>query len=254
MPSTTLQQRLQLRERPPRRPVMFQSWRELLFLHWRFDADVVQKTLPAGLHVDTFDDAAWLGVVPFFMRNIRPTWFCSVPGISNFLELNLRTYVHDEQGRPGVWFYSLDANQPVAVHTARRFFRLPYQHARMQAIVAPESGHVKYRSLRRGQPVSAESRFEYEPTGPVREAEPGSFEFFLVERYVLIANLGAGRLASGQVHHVPYPVQEVNVIEWDSQIIDLAGLPNPDCPPDHALASRGVDVEIFGLERVSCER
>ncbi|MFG0333405.1 MAG: YqjF family protein [Maioricimonas sp. JB049] len=250
----TLEQRLDLRKRPDRRPVMFQTWRELLFLHWRYDAALIQQTLPAGLYVDTFDDAAWVGVVPFFMRNIRPTWFCSVPGISHFLELNLRTYVHDERGRSGVWFYSLDANQPVAVHTARRFFRLPYRHARMQAIVTPQTGHVTYRSLRRGQPLPAESRFEYEPVGPVRLAEPGTLEFFLVERYVLFAHLGDGRLASGQVHHVPYPIQDAKVVEWDSQIIDLAGLPKPERPPDHALVSRGVDVEVFGLERMRDER
>ncbi|MFG0295490.1 MAG: YqjF family protein, partial [Maioricimonas sp. JB045] len=126
MPQPTPEQRLQLRERPPCRPVMYQSWQELLFLHWRIDTDIIQRTLPAGLHVDTCDGAAWLGVVPFLMRNIRPWWFCSVPGISNFLELNLRTYVCDDAGRPGVWFYSLDASQPLAVWAARTFFHLPY--------------------------------------------------------------------------------------------------------------------------------
>lgn len=251
MPQPTPEQRFQLRERPPCRPVMYQSWQELLFLHWRIDADIIQRTLPAGLHVDTFDGAAWLGVVPFFMRNIRPWWFCSVPGISNFLELNLRTYVCDDAGRPGVWFYSLDASQPLAVWAARTFFHLPYQHARMQATVARESGHVEYRSHRTGTPEDAVSRFEYEPTGEVRTAAPETFEFFLVERYLLFADLGGGRLASGQVHHVPYPVQNVKVTEWDSRIIELGRFAGPGRPPEHALCSRGVDVEIFGLQGVT---
>ncbi len=89
---------------------MYHSWQDLLFLHWTFKPDLIQQLLPPGLHVDTFDGHAWLGVVPFFMRNIRPWWCPAIPGLSHFQELNLRTYVVDEQGTPGVWFLSLDAD------------------------------------------------------------------------------------------------------------------------------------------------
>lgn len=101
---------------------MRQRWEKLLFLHWAWDAAEVQRTLPLGLTVDTFEGRAWLGVVPFFMRDVRPAWVPSVPGISNFLELNVRTYVFDGRGRPGIWFYSLDCNQRLAVRAARTFF------------------------------------------------------------------------------------------------------------------------------------
>src|ERR1700748_2091278 len=95
------------RQQPRRqRPVMFQRWLYLLFLHWRVSPDIIQPTLPAGLQVDTFAGSAWIGIVPFFMRGVRPAGFISVPGVSNFLELNLRTYVRDASGRPGIWFYS----------------------------------------------------------------------------------------------------------------------------------------------------
>ena len=116
------------RQQPGRSlPVMFQRWLHLLFLHWPIPPDLVQMTLPEGLLVDTFEGHAWLGIVPFFMRGVRPAGFISIPGISNFLELNLRTYVRDVFGRPGIWFYSLDANQILAVCSGQSRFRAPLQ-------------------------------------------------------------------------------------------------------------------------------
>ncbi|WP_395747976.1 DUF2071 domain-containing protein [Prosthecobacter sp.] len=102
MQAPTLESRLAFRERPKRAHVMYQSWASLLFLHWRWNADVIQRTLPPGLYVDTFEGDAWLAIVPFYMRGIRPRFLPAVRGISDFLELNVRTYVHDEEGRPGV--------------------------------------------------------------------------------------------------------------------------------------------------------
>jgi uncharacterized protein YqjF (DUF2071 family) len=110
-----------------------QRWRDLLFLHWRVPVSTVQRTLPEGLTVDTFDGDAWVGIVPFAMQGVRPRFFPPVPWLSWFLELNVRTYVLDAQGVPGVWFHSLDCDQPVAVEIARRCFHLPYMHARMRA-------------------------------------------------------------------------------------------------------------------------
>ncbi|MFN8706453.1 MAG: YqjF family protein, partial [Planctomyces sp.] len=107
----------------------YQEWRRLLFLHWRVPVEDVQRLLPRGLEVDEFDGSAWLGVVPFSMERIRPWWSPAVPGISWFLETNVRTYVVDRQGVRGVWFFSLDADQWLAVKIARRFWYLPYRHA-----------------------------------------------------------------------------------------------------------------------------
>ena len=111
----TAAQRLAARERPQGFPVMRQRWSGLLFLHWPVEISLIQKRLPPGLHVDTFDGQAWLGVVPFFMQRVRPIGLPPVPWLSWFLELNVRTYVHDDAGNPGVWFFSLDCDQPVAV-------------------------------------------------------------------------------------------------------------------------------------------
>lgn len=222
---------------------MHQTWSHLLFLHWEWDPAEIQRRLPPGLHVDTFGGKAWLGVVPFYMRNIRPRYLPAVPWVSHFLEMNLRTYVHDDSGRPGVWFFSLDCNQPVAVWTARKFFHLPYQHATMSAAHSPD-GMIRYRSLRRGTSLPCE--FTYRLAKDTRLAEPGSLDFFLAERYLLFAQ-SPGGLRHGQVHHLPYPLAEAEVAQWDDHLLTLEGFTSPGRPPDHVIGSPGVDVLVYPL-------
>lgn len=238
----TLESRLAFRERQLRAHVMHQRWEKLLFLHWRWNAAEIQQTLPPSLFVDTFQGDAWLAIVPFYMRGIRPRFFPAVPGISDFLELNVRTYVHDEQGRPGVWFYSLDCNQPFAVWTARTFFDLPYQHARMSAEVG--DGGIDYRCQRRG--ASSESRFRYRIAAESQAAEPGSLEFFLAERYLLFSRTPRG-IRCGQVHHTPYPLAEAKLEAWDVNPLLQAGFADPQRSPDHIIGSSGVDVAVYPL-------
>jgi uncharacterized protein YqjF (DUF2071 family) len=227
---------------------MRQEWAHLLFLHWAWDAAAVQRTLPAGLTVDTFDGRAWIGLVPFFMQRVRPANFPALPGLSNFLELNVRTYVHDANGRPGVWFYSLDCNQWLAVKIARRFFHLPYEHAGMRANRDDVTGEVDYAAGRAGQ--AQESRFLYRPTGEARPAEPGSLEFFMVERYTLFAHATRGpQLFTGRVAHAPYQVTGAEVPVWDDGMMRLAGFDPAGRPPDHRCTAATVNVEIFPLRR-----
>lgn len=238
----TLESRLAVRERPDRAHVMHQRWEQLIFLHWRWDVKEIQQTLPPGLFVDTFEGDAWLAVVPFFMRAVRPRFCPAVPGISDFLEMNVRTYVHDEQGRPGVWFYSLDCNQPLAVWTARTFFHLPYHHARMKA--ATKDGWIDYDCHRHGKTDGA--RFRYSIAAQPKAAEPGSLTFFLAERYLLFSRTPHG-LRCGQVHHTPYPLAEAKVENWSLEPLLQAGFTDPRRPPDHIAGSPGVDVLVYPL-------
>jgi uncharacterized protein YqjF (DUF2071 family) len=183
------------------------------------------------------------------MRNIRPRFLPAVPGISDFMELNLRTYVYDRKGVPGVWFYSLDANQWLAVKIARRYFHLPYEHAVMRARRAGE-GRMRYESLRNGA-VGAGARcaFDYEAGVDLPQPAPGSLEFFLVERYRLYSNTPSG-LRRGAVFHKPYPLCRADLKAWDENLLGLAGFTPTGRTPDHVSMSRGVDVTIFPLERV----
>jgi uncharacterized protein len=185
----------------PRRPwVGRQSWHDLLFAHWPVPAAAVRRLVPAGLEIDEHQGTSWVGVVPFRMTGVTARGLPDLPGLSAFAELNVRLYVVRD-GKPGVWFLSLDAASAAAVWTARRFFHLPYFHARMSV---SGDGEIRYASERRAAPVRFSAR--YWPTGPASEARPGTLEHFLTERYCLYAQAEDG-LRRLEIHHPPWPLQ-----------------------------------------------
>ena len=240
--------RIRLTERPADQPVvMRQDWQQLLFLHWRVSPVAVQAALPPGLTVDTFAGNAYIGLVPFQMRNVRPAGLFAVPWLSHFAEINVRTYVHDANGTPGVWFFSLDAANPVAVLIARLLFHLPYFHAAMRVSGDTDIHYVSQR--RHPGTKSAESVLRYAPTGAVRYATPGSLDHFLCERYLLFSERG-GQLFAGRVHHAPYPLQDVTVTDLSDTLVAAAGFAGVvGEPPAHAAYARGVRVAVFPLRR-----
>jgi uncharacterized protein YqjF (DUF2071 family) len=245
----SIDQRIDACRRPVgRHPVMYQKWRDLLFLHWEFPADIIQKSLPEGLTVDTHEGKAYLGLVPFFMQDIRPRFAPAVPGLSHFLEMNLRTYVYDRTGKPGVWFYSLDATQWLAVRIARTFFNLPYFDA---TITAQRGASIDYRASRKGCSPDFDCHLRYSEQEELPAPEPGSLEFFLVERYSLFAVNRAGTLFSGKVYHLPYLLRAVSAEVLQEGATALAGFERPARAPDHAIMSRGVDVNVYAIENLS---
>lgn len=241
----TLEQRLAQRTRPSGLPVMKQRWAGLGFFHWPVNPDLIASRLPQGLHVDTFDGKAWLGIVPFFMQRIRPVCLPPLPWLSWFHELNLRTYVYDENGNPGVWFFSLDCNQPLAVEIARRAFNLPYEHARMSSSVDPEKIH--YRSLRKNNPLP-EAIFCYPTPISPNPAMEGSLEWFLVERYRLFSADAKGKLFSGMVHHSPYCIEHISSATCSTTPFALNGFPEPVIPPVSMLCAQPVNITVFPLK------
>ena len=236
---------------PTRRPhgpaKGYQRWRTLLFLHWSFPAEVVQKLLPAGLTVDTWDGRAWIGVVPFTMREVHPRGLPAVSFVSDFHELNVRTYVHVDGRDPGVWFFSLEAAKALPVRIARRFWHLPYHRAEMS--LEQGGDEVAYSSERLWpEPIPAKFRARWRVGENLGHAAPDTFEHFLAERYLLYAQTPSG-LFTGQVHHTPYPLHRAELLELEQDMLSPAGLPRAEGSP-HALASSGVDVEVFALRRV----
>lgn len=248
MEPPTSQQRLAERRRPEGPVVLHQRWEQLLFLHWRWDPATVQATLPPGLFVDTCEGAAWLGVVPLFMRGVRPTGLPEVPILSDFLELNLRTYVFDSTGRPGLYFYSLDCDQPVAVETAKRLLHLRYEHAHMAASVDGD-GVVDFTVQRAGS--SENAHYRYQAIGPAEEARPESLEFFLFERYRLFTTNEEGeQLHTIRVCHAPYRLRAALPFDWSDVPLRLAGFDPPEDSPDHVRMADPVQIETFAPERV----
>lgn len=225
-----------------------QRWNDLLFLHWEVDAALVQASLPAGLSVDTYDGKAYMGIVPFCMERVRPAFLPPLPWLSWFLELNVRTYVRDAHGTPGVWFYSLDCNQPVGVMLAQTFFHLPYRHARMAASRSDES--IRYRCQRRGNAAPAWDFAWGLPSAssPYAPASANTLSEFLVERYVLYSADQQGTLYKGRVSHAPYQIAEPTLLEHTTAPAALAGFALSG-PPVSVLAARAVDVHIHPLVR-----
>jgi len=237
--------------RPNDRTVMKQSWRHLSFLHWEVPAESLAKHLPPSLTLDTFEGRAFVGLVPFTMRDVRPVGFPSVPGLSNFHETNVRTYVHHRGEGPGVWFFSLDAANPIAVATARMWFGLNYQYARMSLEAGESHGlpEFSYASERRWPSRSGpSSRVRIRVTGPVVTAVPGTIEHFLAERYILYTTRG-DRLYSGRVHHSPYPLREAECDLVEDTLVTASGLIRQG-HPTYVHYADGVDVEVFSLKSV----
>lgn len=240
--------RLAMRERPQERPVMYHRWQHLTFLHWPVPADTLQRRLPPGLSVDTFDGVAYVGLVPFTMNDIRLSWLPPVVGLRSSHETNVRTYVVDENGTPGVWFFSLDAENPVFVHVARTWYSLPYQHARM-SVERAEDG-ARYASVRRFGPAS-ECRVDVDTGRTIGPAAPGTLEFFLIERYVLFAWTQRG-LYQGRVWHEPYVVREATARSMQEDLLKAVQITHPDTPPLVHFCD-GVEVSVYPLVPTSTQ-
>ena len=227
------------RVRPTRRPVMRQRWDDLFFLHWEYAPATIQARLPAGLTVDTFAGKAYLAVVGFRMNAVRPAGLPALPWLSYFNELNVRTYVRDAAGEPGVWFFSLDCDRAPAVALARKLFGLPYEHAAMSF------GPGLALTCRR-QGETAIGRYAWSATSTPQITSPGSLEFHLTERYNFFSERN-GRLARGQVHHAPYQLSRASMTDGSDLPLHWDGFDVGGRPPDLAHCCQGVTIEAFSL-------
>jgi hypothetical protein len=228
------------------RPIMRQRWERLTFLHWPFEPADVQRLLPMGLDVETYDGAAWVALVPFFMRVATPGER-RVPWASNFCETNVRTYVRDGAGRSGIWFFSLDASRLGAVATARATpYRLPYFWSSMRLGV--RGSRVAYLSERRWPgPRPATSRVRIGVGEPIAPGDVSKLEHFLTARWMLFSVTG-GRAVSARACHQRWPLHRARAEVLDDRLLTTAGLPQPQGAPLIHF-SPGVDVAIGRPER-----
>jgi len=211
-------------------------------MHWQVPESLVRPLLPAGLEIDRFDGSAWVGVIPFHMTGVRPRLLPRFTA-SSFPEVNVRTYVR-HGGKPGVWFFSLDAADRLAVWTARRCFHLPYEFAAMATSCSGEV--VEYRSRRMGMP-EAQILCRYKPIGPPFRSVPGTLSYWLTERYCLFAVNRAGMIFRGDIHHAPWPLQPAEA-EIDTNTMTAAlGIALPHERPMLHFAKR-LDVVAWSLE------
>jgi len=206
-----------------------QSWRELLFVHWPMAVQALRPLIPAALTLDTFEREAWIGIVPFQMREVCPRGIPALPWFSESPELNVRTYV-TIQGVPGVYFFSLDAANPLFVAAARALFALPYFNARMSVVRQGDTIHYSSQRARAGDPPAA-YRGRYRPLAPVAYATPGSLPFWLTERYCLYTVDKRGQVSRVDIHHGPWPLQAAELETIDDTMARSHGILLPDTAP-----------------------
>jgi uncharacterized protein len=220
--------------------LMGQTWEDLLFVHWRVPAATLGTLVSPHVEIEEHDGSAWLGITPFRVAALRLRGLLPVPGISSFLELNVRTYVTDGE-KPGIWFFSLDAASRLAVEAARAGYKLPYFAARMHSARVGE--WIAYESARGGTAGVAFAA-RYRPVGAEFLAKTGSLDEFLVERYCLYTE-DAGRLKRAEIHHRPWSLRSA---EAEIELNTMAPVELPDEEP-HVLWGGRQDVVLWALEK-----
>jgi uncharacterized protein YqjF (DUF2071 family) len=228
---------------------MRMRWRELLFAHWPLDThgtERIRSLVPPGLELDLFDGRCYVGAVPFLMENVTPRLVPPLPGWHAFPELNLRTYVK-AGGKPGVWFFSLDAGQRLAVRVARRFFHLPYFDARFHVDL---SDSVSYRAVR-VHAGSAPAAFDavYRPVGEIYRSKPGTLENWLTERYCLYSSDSTGAIFRGEIDHARWPLQRAEAEIRVNTLGDWLGIPMPG-EPEMLHFAGSLDVHAWRIQAV----
>ena len=223
--------------------IMAQTWHDLLFAHWPVPADYLRPLIPAQLPLDTFDNQAWVAVAPFHMSGIRGRGLPPIPGFSCFPELNVRTYVTLD-GKPGVYFFSLDVTSRAAVWAARTFYHLPYFRARMKVKLSGDK--VNYFAQRFSSP--AELRIHYWPTSLVRLREPGSIEHWLTERYCLYT-IAHDKVYRAEIHHMQWRLQDSAAQIENNSFTSTASISVPSVQPLLHFSKR-LDVLIWPLRQV----
>jgi uncharacterized protein YqjF (DUF2071 family) len=232
-----------MRIRPKTKNAGTQVWNDLLFLHWEIPISIAQSLIPANMSIDLYDGKAWIGLVPFAMEGVRPSWLPKWAAFS-FLESNVRLYVQ-HNGEAGVFFLSLDAASWLAVQAARIGWNLPYFYAHMS--IKKEGNNIQYRSKRPSGEASLS--LSYTIKEQLGESIIGSPEFFFLERYLLFAERN-GHVYRGQVYHTPYPTHRATLHHIEETILHTHGIQSTG-EPAFIHASPGVTVEVFALTKTT---
>lgn len=195
---------------------MKQTWNDLLFAHYPIKLESLKSIVPNVLPLDSFNGMGWIGVVPFYVTNLRLRGLPSIAGTNRFPQLNVRTYIKVE-GKPGLYFFSLDAMNWLSVRMAKMFYHLPYVHADME--VKCNASNINYESRRRSDP-DFKLICSYRPIAEQYSSVEGSFEQWATDRYCLYTlNKKREPLRCDIMHH-PWVLQHAEAeISYNSMLV-----------------------------------
>ncbi len=219
--------------------VCAQRWEQLLFLHWPVPMATARSLVPAAIDIDTYEGQAYVSVLSLRMARVHLRDLFPMPDLGDFPELNVRTYVvHD--GKPGVWFVSIDAPSHLNTWIGRHVFHLAYDTAHMR--MTDDGGHVDFTSDReRG---TARFAATYELHGPAAPAAAGSLEEFLAERYCMYTLDHERQLRRADIEHQPWMLQPVTVDVHENSVLQGDGMPDLG-PPAHAMYAGALENVVW---------
>ena len=173
--------------------IYYQEWNKAVFIHFRVDKDWLQQQLPQGFVLETFDGDAWVSIVPFRMQKIRPRFLPHLNAVSDFSEINIRTYVTFDD-KPGVFFMSIGANKKLSCYLAKTISGLPYKY---EPYVFDDK-HLATSWL----------SFDFEVGEEIKEKS--AFDIWVTERYCLYYNYKSS-VFRYNIHHLPWPLYKVSL-------------------------------------------
>lgn len=227
--------------------IMKQSWRNLLFIHWPIQPELLRPYIPPSLQLDIFNGSAWLSVVVFDMIGIYPRGCSSVSLTPKFSEVNVRTYVQYE-GKPGVYFLSLDVGDWASLHIAKKWYRLPYYHAVTSIRKIGQTFH--YESIRKGKSTtSITSKGTYTPVSDVFFSRKETLEHWLTERYCLYSTDQKANLYCGEIHHRPWPLQQTEIEITSHTLFHPYHIDVKDVQPVYHF-SKGIDTLFWNIKKI----
>lgn len=227
--------------------IMKQGWNEVLLAHWPVNEAELLPLIPPGLELQQWEGSPWISITPFILDPFRVRGLPRLPFVNRFLEMNIRTYVI-RNGKPGIYFLSLEASSRMAVAGARIAAKLPYHHAAMSAEIKRENT-IRYLSERKRRDAGdAVFHGEYRPTGDIFQAQPGSQVHWLTERYCLYTVNSGGEIWTGDIHHLPWPLQQAELRLEANTMTDFDGI-RLDSSPSLVTFAKRLEVLFWPIKK-----
>ncbi|MGG2091983.1 DUF2071 domain-containing protein [Bacillus sp. S13(2024)] len=232
---------------PSKKWIMRQTWKNVLFVHWPIPAEILQPYIPSSLKIDTFDGYAWIGVVIFVMDGIYHRRLPSVSLVSKFPEINVRTYVQYD-GKPGVYFISLDVEDWASYTIARKWFRLPYYSAQISFQKEGQTFHCQsMRKEKTNTPITFNGK--YVPLSEIYFAKKETLDYWLTERYCFYSTDNKSNIYCSEIHHLPWPLQKVETEIYMNTLFSPFHFDFTEIKPIYHF-SKGVDSLIWNIKKI----